>query len=50
MSVLGSTLKTEHRTAIYDYLKQIAMADEELAEKEKELLVHLRKEWELEDS
>lgn len=50
VSVLGSTLKTEHRTAIYDYLKQIAMADEELAEKEKELLVHLRKEWELEDS
>ena len=34
--------------SIYDYLKQIAMADDDLAEEEKELLVHLRKEWQLE--
>ena len=48
VKILGDSLKEEHKVTIYDYLKQIAMADDDLAEEEKELLVHLRKEWQLE--
>jgi hypothetical protein len=33
---------------IYDYLKDIAYADGELADEEKELLVYTREEWALE--
>lgn len=48
VSVLEKPLTHEHKSVIYDYLKEIAMADGELAEEEKELLVYLRKEWSLE--
>jgi len=48
VAVLGPALREDHKMSIYDYLKQIAMADDDLAEEEKELLVHLRKEWGLE--
>ena len=34
--------------AIYDYPKEIAYADDELADEEKELLVFTRDEWGLE--
>jgi Zn-dependent protease with chaperone function len=48
VAILDKPLTYEHKSSIYDYLKKIAMADGELAEKEKELLVYLRKEWSLE--
>jgi uncharacterized tellurite resistance protein B-like protein len=48
VSILDNTLSIEHKTLIYDYLKEIAMADGELADEEKQLLLHVREEWSIE--
>ena len=48
VEILGQSLSNEHRLAIYEYLKAIAMADEELAEQEETLLNYVRTEWSLE--
>ena len=48
VAVLGSVLTDENKAQIYDYLKQIALADEDLAIEEEHLLTLVKKEWGLE--
>ena len=48
VTILDEPLTLEHKSLVYDYLKAIAMADGELADEEKQLLMHVREEWALE--
>jgi len=48
VAILDDPLTIEHKSLIYDYLKEIAMADGELADEEKQLLLNVREEWSLE--
>jgi Zn-dependent protease with chaperone function len=47
VTILTNPLTNEDKSLIYGYLKEIAMADGELANEEKQLLLHLREEWSL---
>ena len=44
---LNTPLTYEHKLWIYEYLRDIAMADGEVAPEEDELLAHVRREWSL---
>lgn len=48
IDILAPALKAEQKDAIYGYLKEIALADGELADDEKELLLYTRQQWDLE--
>ena len=48
IEILDPALNVDQKDAIYGYLKKIALADGELADDEKELLIHARQQWELE--
>lgn len=48
VEALGPALNDKGKMAIYSYLKEIAYADDELADEEKDLLVHIRNAWKLE--
>jgi Zn-dependent protease with chaperone function len=48
VEILGTTLTDSGKISIYDYLKEIAYADNELADEEKELLLFVRDNWGLE--
>lgn len=48
VTAMKDALNDSGKKATYDYLKEIAYADDELAEEEKELLVFVRETWELE--
>lgn len=48
VTTMKDALNDSGKKAIYDYLKEIAYADDELADEEKELLVFVRETWELE--
>ena len=48
VGLMNDVLSDKWKMAIYNYLREIAFSDEEIADEEKELLVHVRSEWSLE--
>ena len=44
---LASEIGPERRREVYDYLRGIAMADGEVAQSERELLLYVRQRWEI---
>jgi len=48
IDILGPALNVDQKDAIYGYLNEIALADGELTNDEKELLLYTRRKWDLE--